>query len=163
MLYSAMIQSSYDYACNSWYRGLKKDVKNKLQTSQNKAVRFILGYHSRQHLSCADFVRLGWLDVSRRVDYLTLTLMYSIVHNIAPSYLCAIKRVSHSYNTRWSSFSFTIPKVKTQGTLSFRYNSIKLWNSLPMFIKTVENKDDFKSKCKMFFRDTMVKEETNTM
>ena len=52
MLYSAMIQYSYDYACNSWYRGLKKQVKHKLQTSQNKAIRLILGYHSRQHLSC---------------------------------------------------------------------------------------------------------------
>ena len=89
--------------------------------------------------------------------------MYSIVNNIAPSYLCTIKRVSHSYQTRWSSFSFTLPKVKTQGSLSFSYNSIKLWNSLPLFIKTAETKDDFKSKCKMFFKDMMLKQESNTM
>ena len=161
MLCSAMIQSSYDYASNSWYRGLQKQIKNKLQTSQNKVIRFILGYDSRQHLYCADFVKLGCLDISHRVDYLALSLMYSIVHNTAPSYLCNLEKVKHSYGTRWSNCSFTIPKVKTQGSLSFKYNSIKLWNSLPLYIKKAETKDDFKHKCKIFFKDKMIKEESN--
>lgn len=146
---------------NSWYRGLQKQIKNKLQTSQNRVIRFILGYDSRQHHYCADFVKLGWLDISHRVDYLALSLMYSIVHNTAPSYLCNLEKVKHSYGTRWSNCSFTIPKVKTQGSLSFKYNSIKLWNSLPLYIKKAETKDDFKHKCKIFFKDTMIKEESN--
>ncbi len=39
MLCSALVQSNFDYACNSWYRGLQKKFKNKLQVCQNKVIR----------------------------------------------------------------------------------------------------------------------------
>ena len=42
MLSSALIQSNFDYACNSWFRGLTKYLKHRLQTAQNKIMRYIL-------------------------------------------------------------------------------------------------------------------------
>ena len=42
LLCSSLIQSNYDYGCNSWYRGLSQSLKNKFQTAQNKTIRFIL-------------------------------------------------------------------------------------------------------------------------
>ena len=40
-LCSALIQCHLDYSCSSWYAGLTKTLKKKLQISQNKVVRFI--------------------------------------------------------------------------------------------------------------------------
>ena len=35
-------QPHFDYACSVWYPNLKKKFKTKLQTLQNKSVRFCL-------------------------------------------------------------------------------------------------------------------------
>ena len=40
-LCSALIQCHLDYSCSSWYAGLNKTLKKKLQVTQNKVVRFI--------------------------------------------------------------------------------------------------------------------------
>ena len=48
LLCSALLQSSHDYGYNVFYRGLYSDMKVKFQTAQNKMIRFILGYDSRQ-------------------------------------------------------------------------------------------------------------------
>ena len=40
-LCSALIQCHLDYSCSSWYAGLNKPLKKKLQVTQNKVVPFI--------------------------------------------------------------------------------------------------------------------------
>ena len=47
---SALIQCHLDYACSSWYAGLSKTLKKKLQIAQNKAVRFIKYLGPRTHI-----------------------------------------------------------------------------------------------------------------
>ena len=135
MLCSALVQSSFDYACNCWFRGLSKCIKTKLQSAQNRIVRYILNYSSRQHLSFVDFNKLKWLNVSFRVDYLTLNLMYSIHTKCAPSYLCNVEPVNHQYSTRRSSQAYVLPNVKSQGSKTFIFNAVKLWNELPGNVK----------------------------
>ena len=41
-----------------------------------------------------------------------------------------------------------------------KYNSLKLCNSVPLYIKKAETKDDFKYKCKIFLKDIKIKEES---
>ena len=134
-LSSALIQSNYDYGCNSWYRGLSQSLKNKFQTAQNKTIRFILDYGPRQHLNFSDFKKLGWLNVKNRVDYLTLNLMFNIHNKTAPSYMCDIKRKAHGYNTKTSKIAYDRPSVKSQGLLTFKYVGITLFNNLPIALK----------------------------
>lgn len=160
MLVSSLVQSSFDYACNSWYRGLAKKLKTKLQCAQNKLVRYILSYDCRQHLYFKDFSLLGWLDVENRVDYLSLGLMFSIYKQTAPSYLCNMDLISHTHRTR-SNATFKLPHVKSQGAKTFRFNAIKLWNSLPLNIKTSETKELFKRRCKTFLMSKMESKENN--
>jgi len=161
MLCSALLQSNFDYACNSWYRGLQKKLRDRLQTAQNKIIRYILNYHCRQHLGFADFNKLGWLNVSGRVDYLSLNLMYSIFNNSAPSYMCNVDLVCHSHHTRRSNLCFVLPQVKTQGSNSFKYCGIKLWNDLPFNVKCAQTKDEFKKRCKGFLMNKMKLVESN--
>ena len=40
LLLNALIQPHFDYACTSWYPGLNKRLSKKIQTAQNKCVRF---------------------------------------------------------------------------------------------------------------------------
>ena len=86
MLVSALIQCNFDYAANSWYRGILQTYKNKLQTCQNKVIRYNLDYRRRQHLDVNDFKKVGFLNVAYRVKYFALSLMFSIYHGTAPSY-----------------------------------------------------------------------------
>ena len=84
LLCSAMLQSRFDFACNIWFRSLRKAVKLRLQTAQNKMLRYILGYHSRKHLDFEDFKQLRFLDVENRVDFLSLNTMYNICQHTTP-------------------------------------------------------------------------------
>ena len=141
LLCSALLQSRFDYGFNFYYRGLYEEIKSKFQTAQNKMIRFILEYNSRQHLYVKDFVRDGFLTVEKRYDYLSVNIMHNVFYGRAPSYLCNLKRFEdvHSYNTRRSQLSFVLPEIKTQGKRTFIYNGTKLWNSLPLNIKVIEH------------------------
>ena len=72
MLCQSLCQPHFDYACNVWYRGMSKCLKLKLQTAQNKLIRYILDYDSKHHLVDDDFVNVNYLSVERRVEYLKL-------------------------------------------------------------------------------------------
>ena len=122
----------------------------------------IYQYHDRKHLDFSDFDKLSWLNVPNRVDYLSLNLMYGIVNNTAPAYLCSsITHSSHNHNTRRSHLSLTVPQTKTQGSHSFKYCGIKLWNNLPIDIKNSQSKNIFKSKCKRFLMNKMKQDNSN--
>ena len=41
-LCNALIQPHFDYACTAWYPQLTKKLKDKLQVTQNKCIRFCL-------------------------------------------------------------------------------------------------------------------------
>ena len=58
LLCNALIQPHFDYA---WYPNLSKKLKNKIQTSQNKCVRFCLNLNKMAHISQNEFEKLNWL------------------------------------------------------------------------------------------------------
>ena len=62
LLCSALLQCRFDYAYNVYYRGLEKSIKTKLQTAQNKTVRYILGYDRCHHLTVNDFRKVKYLE-----------------------------------------------------------------------------------------------------
>lgn len=163
LLCSALLQSRLDYGYNVYYRGLEQCLKKKLQTAQNKMVRYILGYGNRHHLLCTDFRKVKYLNVESRFNYLSCNMMYNIFHGLAPTYLCTFKRVAdiHSHNTRKSENCYVVPHVKSHGSKSFMYNGAKVWNNLPKYIKCTKTKDDFKNKCKKYLFNTMQDKEKN--
>ena len=129
----------------------------KLQMAQNKIVRYILGYGSRHHLYSEDFRNVNYLNVPNRVDYLTLNMMYKIFNNTAPSYMCNFQLIEnvHNYRTRYSDMAYVVPKVKTQGSRTFKYNGAKLWNEIPRHIRLSQTKDIFKENCKKYLLSKM--------
>lgn len=156
MLAVALVQPRFDYACNFWFRPIGKVNQNKLQICQNKTIRFVLGLGNRTHIEYSHFKKLNWLDVSSRVEYLTLNHMYNISTGKCPSYLKTIvSKKSHNHNTRSGNNAFEVKNVKGAGKTSFNYNGTIMWNSLPTNLQNIDNKSSFKSKCKKYLLNRM--------
>ena len=156
MICTAFLQSKFDYGCNIWYRSVTKAMKHKLQSAQNKIVRFILKYEPRTHLMFSDFTNVGFLNVQSRVDYLSLNMMYNIFNDTAPAYMSDyLPRFNQNYNTRRSENSFVVSHVNSYGSTTFKWNGVKLWNNLPNSIKCIESKSNFKRKSKKLLFEKM--------
>ena len=50
LLCNALIQPHFDYACSAWYPNLNKKLKSKLQTVQNRCIRYCLQLDNRSHI-----------------------------------------------------------------------------------------------------------------
>ena len=113
-LVSTLIQCHMDYTCSAWYTGLSKRNKSRLQTAQNKLIRFILQLSARSHVGYSEFKMAGMLPVEKRVTQLQLNHIFNIVHGNAPNYLKSNFIFNeHSFNTRSGTLSFIVPNVTT--------------------------------------------------
>ena len=151
LLTSALIQCHFEYASASWYSGLTKKYKNRLQTTQNKIVRFLLNAPPRNHIGYSELSQINMLPVDLRVKQLKLNQIHNIVHGKAPMYLQSSFSLNTSrHNTRSGPLSLSIPSVKSFGLSSFNYTGAVAWIDLPGDIKSVRTKPMFKSKVKQF-------------
>ena len=66
LLYNALIQPHFDYACSAWYPNLTKKLKHIIQTTQSKCMRYCLQVDKLKHISHEEFERLNWLPVTFR-------------------------------------------------------------------------------------------------
>jgi len=55
MLIAALIQCHFDYASSSWYSGLTKNYKARLQCTQNKIIRYLLTATPWTHIGASEF------------------------------------------------------------------------------------------------------------
>ena len=150
-LVTALIQCHFDYSSSSWYSGLPKVLKNQLQIMQNKMVRFCLNLDSRAHVGQEELDTLGFLYVNDRVDQLKLNHAFKIFNGLSPDYLSDnfIKVADrHIHNTRDSHLNFAVPRVKGQCINTFNFSSVKVWNSLPGHIKSINSYSNFKKEVK---------------
>ena len=169
-LVSSLIQCHFDYASAAWYNGLTQELKYKLQVTQNKLIRFVLGLDSRSHIGREQFTELGWLPVESRIYQIILTHVFKIHSSKAPLYMGEYfnpMRDVHQYSTRFrvkachvgdgrdcsmvkleDSGRYALPVVKGFGRKTFAYNGCCLWNSLPQSIRDARTISCFKSKLK---------------
>ena len=133
------------------FSGLTKATKTKLQTLQNKVIRFVIGISPRSHIGTAEFKKVNWLPVEKRIEQIKLNNIHRIVHGNAPSYLrenVSFVSQQHSIRTRYSQMALTLPRIKSHGECSFRYSAAKLWNGVPVNIRNVQSLPRFKAMSK---------------
>ena len=87
LLCNTLIQPHFDYACTVWYPNLCKKLKNKIQTSQNKCVRFCLNLDKMAHISQNEFEKLNWLPISNRINQYILSTTFKFVIGMGLNYL----------------------------------------------------------------------------
>ena len=150
-LCSALLQCHFDYCCSSWYFNLSTKLKCKLQTTQNKIVRYINGLQPRSHIGQNEFDQVKYLKVEDRINQLCLNHMYKVKQGSSPCYLKDMfKDVAtvHNFNTRNRTHNFNVPSVKGIAAKSFFYQATKQWNLLPNPIKCSTSYSSFKRKTK---------------
>ena len=84
---NALIQPHFDYACTAWYPNLSKKLKNNLQVTQNKCIRFCLKLQCREHISNEHFEKLNWLPVNQRFNLCECPNLYK-----CPTYMNEVFR-----------------------------------------------------------------------
>ena len=75
--YNALIQPHLDYAYTVWYLNLTKKLKDKLQVTQNKCIRFNLELQCREDVSNEHIQKLKWLPMNHRFKQ-CIVMHYSI-------------------------------------------------------------------------------------
>ena len=71
-----MIQPFFDYACNTWYPNLNKNLKMRLEAAQNTCIRFCLKLGDRKSITVKEFEKINWLPIHKRVNQCILSFIY---------------------------------------------------------------------------------------
>ena len=125
----------------------------KLQKVQNAAARLVT--RKRKRDSIASTLRdLHWLRVESRIIFKILLLVFkSMIGMCSTNLQLTYKR----YNCRPEDFLMLETKmVKTKyGKRTFQYAGPRLWNALPLHVRTMESVEGFKREVKtILFTDT---------
>jgi hypothetical protein len=152
-LVHAFVTSNLDY-CNSLLYGISDYHLKKLQRVQNAALRLVLLLPKFSHDVSTSLCEQHWLPVKSRIAYKILLLTFKAQHNMAPSYIADMivpyipGRQLRSCNTGL----LKVPKVKTStmGARAFSHCAPRLWNTLPIEIRTEQSIGIFKAHLKTF-------------
>ena len=82
-----LIQPHFDYACTVWYPNLTKRLKDNLQATQNKSIRFCLKLQYREHISNEHFQKLNWLPINQRFKQCVTSIVFKFVQNKCSAYV----------------------------------------------------------------------------
>ena len=152
ILCTALIQCHFDYSCSSWFSGVNKTMRKKLQIMQNKIVRFTLNLRRRDSVRNKELLKIDALNVPDRVKQLKMNHVFKIRNQTSPSYMLSnFNRLNANNNrmtTRASATDFFVPRVCGQGANTFFFTAIKEWNSLSTDLKNINCENSFKVKLK---------------
>ena len=87
LLCNTLIQPHFDYACSAWYPNLSKKLKNRIQTLQNKCIRFCLRLDKMSHISQKEFEAIHWLPMKERYNQCVNSIAFKYFDNQCSHYL----------------------------------------------------------------------------
>ena len=137
----------------SWYLNLPKKVKDKLQVTQNKRIRFCLKLQSREHISNEHFHKQNWLPINQRFQQCVTSTVFKYVWNKCPAYMKEVFRLGENIgiNTKNSFLKLNHSFLRTStGQKGFYYIGPAIWNRNPEFFHKTRNLNTFKHKIKHY-------------
>ena len=162
MLCNALIQPHLDYASSAWYPNLSKVLKNKLQITQNKCIRFCLFLENKEGIRYKHFKKINWLPVWERVNQFIAVSVYKFSNGLAPKYMGEIfSKSQNRHRTRSSDeFRINIPSRKHDyGKNCLSYLGATIWNNIDSGTKNCKTVNSFKHKIKDSFFKQLKREE----
>ena len=147
LLCNALTQSHFDYACSAWYPNLSKKLKNRIQTLQNKCIRFCLQLDKMSHMSQKEFETINWLPIKERYNQCVNSVAFKYFSNQCPHYSNEffMKAPESSLSLRSSYQKLPQPFRKTNtGQNALSFIGPALWNKVPEKIKITANLNTFK-------------------
>ena len=146
--------SQLDY-CNAIYMGLPKKDIIKMQRIQNSAAKLILNCKKSESSTEALQAR-HWLPIEARIKFKVLTITHKCLHGQAPVYLqnlLILKQGSkYSLMSNKDTNILEIPKTrdKTFADRSFSVFAPMLWNSLPDYLRQIDEFYKFRKTLKTY-------------
>ena len=149
-LLHAFVSSKLD-RCNARTYGLPKYKLNRLQLVLNTAGRVVTRRRKYDHITPV-LIKFHWLPVYYRVLFKVLLLVFKALNGLAPHYVSDLlnKRVSVRSLRSNSQELHNIPRsrTKTYDNRAFSVAGPRLWNELPLDIRTVSDVNVFKRRLK---------------
>lgn len=150
LLYNSVIIPYFDYGDVLWHSAAKTQL-DILQKLQNRAGRIILKVKSSEHKSINEIHdNLNWETLQNRRIRHTFSLMYKILHDMAPRYLQEkFVFTSTGYALRTGN-NLALPKPKTNNCKrTFLYRGSTMHNDLPLNIRQSSSLAIFNKAIKM--------------
>ena len=147
-LVQAVITSRLDN-CNSLFYGINESELLRLQRLQNSCARLIYGRRKHDHVSDL-LLELHWLPIKQRIVFKLLLFVFKIFLNMAPHYLENCVSITDPHNR-----ILKVPRVQTSyGDRAFSNVAPRLWNALPLHLRTCQTINYFKAHLKhLLFTD----------
>ena len=145
----AFITSRVDY-CNGLFTGLPTKTIKPLQIIQNAAARLLTRTKRKDHITPI-LKSLHWLPVTYRIDFKVILLAFKSLNGQGSLYIAEMfEKYSPSRSLRLAGkFQMVQPSTRTkQGEAAFSCYAFRLWNRLPIDIKTSPTIPFFKSRLK---------------
>ena len=151
-LVHSVVTLRIDY-CNSLYVSTSKANISKLQKLQNSAARLVS--NSRRNQSASVLLHnLHWLPIEPRIYFKVLILVFKLIKGLSPN---NEQMVSYQqYQCREDEvLKLKTPKADGKyGKKTFSFIAPRLWNSLPVATRMLNNVESFKKAVKtLFFTD----------
>ena len=154
-LIHAFITSRLDY-CNSLLYGVPDHHMQKLQRVMNASARLIFCAPKHCHITPL-LQQLHWLPIRLRIEFKILLITFKVLQGSAPKYLIDSTSVlppsRYDLPRNKDGILLSTPKPFTKvttGDRSFMAAVPRLWNSLPVSIRSACTKSDFKQKLNTF-------------
>ena len=141
LLTVTLVFSQMDY-CNSLYYRLHSDTLHMLQVVQNNAARLVAKVNRFDGISTEMLLKqFHWLRVKERIEYKLITIVFKCLHGLAPVDLSSSIVQSKSERT----YKLNVPSFNCRyGERSFSVAGPRLWNDLPLCIRSTSNLVNFK-------------------
>ena len=163
LLCNALIQPHFDYACSAWYPNLNNRLKSKLQTLQNKCIRFCLNLDSKAHMGLTEFGKINWLPINYRFEQCISSMTFKYFNYFSSLYWNDVFKLAdqNTTATRTSLFKLSETLRSNHGQKRLSYVAPSIWDKLPDFLKTTDNVNTYKHRVKKHFFQRMNNEESN--
>ena len=150
MIIHAFVSSRLDY-CNSLFTCLDASTLGRLQMVQHAAARLLTRSKKSCHITPI-LASLHWLPIKFRIQFKVLVITYRALHGQAPAYICDLLRpYSPSRSLRSSDQGLLVvprARLKTKGDRAFQTVAPKLWNALPLDLRSAVSVEAFKKQLK---------------
>ena len=146
-IYKAMVQPVLTY-CSIAFTSLSEANETRLRKIEKTAHTIIFGLQKQSNYQ-------GWRSFPSMRSIQSALFVFECLNGTSPSvFNNYFKKLDHAKSTRRNSIDLWIPKVRTEsGKRGIYYSETKIFNALPIHIKTEKFRIIFKSALKEHFKD----------